>query len=74
MTEALKKAAEERMLLSQRKEAEQMANPTPRRGSKRGSKANLGYDAGSGPIQIYRSEKGETASPNEYACILPPFA
>ena len=47
MTEALKRAAEERMLLSQQRQNDQLTNVTTRRGSKRGSKTNgSSYDAG----------------------------
>ena len=46
MTEALKRAAEERMLLNQQRQNDQLANVTTRRGNKRGSKTNGSYDAG----------------------------
>lgn len=53
MTEALKRAAEERMLLNQQRlqQNDQSANVTMRRGSRRGSKATDGYDAGKFVIQ-----------------------
>ena len=46
MTEALKRAAEERMLLNQQRQNDQLANVTTRRGNKRGSKTNGSYDTG----------------------------